>query len=194
MLMPGQRPFQRAYPKQFASTSLSLLGRLQQGRGVQLQPLSAAAYAMHGWSEKPTSMRASAVTKEPLSACRHSVQTLLPASCAFLELATSCAASLALSRFSDVALAACKTPNLQSLWKSLMCRALSCAPESLLCAAKAGWLTFSCNSFAFLRACSLSFCKVCASSCNPGHLLGGSLLRLSLPYDCGCAISCGTFD
>ena len=119
---------------------------------------------MHGRAGKLTSMRASAVTKEPLSACRHSVQTLLPASCAFLELATSCAASLALSRFSDVALAACTTPNKHPFSRFLICKALSYAPGSLLHAANTAMLTFNCSNFAFLRACSLSFCKVCASS------------------------------
>ena len=148
------------------------------------------ACAMHGKSDKLTSMRARAVTNEPLSACRHSVQTLLPASCAFLELATSCAASLALSRFSDVALAACKNPNYHPFCKFLICKAFSSAPESSLDAAETAMLTFNCSNFAFLRACSLSFCKVCASSCSPGHFLGCSLLLLSLPYDWGCAISC----
>lgn len=56
-------------------------------------------------------MRARAVTTEPVSACLHSIQTLLVASCALLELATSCTAILALSRFSDVALAACSMPT-----------------------------------------------------------------------------------
>ena len=70
-------------------------------------------------------MRARAVTEEPLSACRHSVQTLLPASCAFLELATSCAASFALSRFSDVALAACNIPNHHPFCNFSICKSLS---------------------------------------------------------------------
>ncbi len=51
-------------------------------------------------------MRANEVTNVPFSIRCHSVHTLLLASCALLELAMSRAARPALSRFSDVVLAA----------------------------------------------------------------------------------------
>ena len=56
-------------------------------------------------------MRATDVTTVPFSARCHSIHTLLLASCADLELAMSRAARLALSKFSDVVRAACKTQS-----------------------------------------------------------------------------------
>ena len=60
-----------------------------------------------GLQQVLTSMRAIDVTTVPFSARCHSIQTLLLASCALLELAMSRAARPALSKFSDVVLAAC---------------------------------------------------------------------------------------
>lgn len=66
-----------------------------------------------------TSMRASEVTTVLFSMRCHSVHTLPLASCALLELAMSRAARPALSRFSDVVLAACSKQ--QTLQTSPVC-------------------------------------------------------------------------